>query len=79
MYDEKPKTIRVEGNIAPQNIDLQKMLKGYIQVLEKGNKQFVCNEEGLLLNLPYNEEASEEANEHLVGNVVILTDNNRIR
>ena len=79
MYDEKPKTIRVEGNIAPELIDLQKMVKGYIQVLEKGNKQFVCNEEGLLLNLPYNEEASEEANEHLVGNVVILTDNNRIQ
>ena len=79
MYDEEPITIRVEGNKSPSLMELQKMVKGYIEVLEKGNKQFICNEEGKLLNLPYNQEASEEARENLVGNVVILTDNNRIK
>ena len=79
MYDEDPITIRIEGNIAPTLMELQKMVKGYIEVIEKGNKQFICNEEGRLLNLPYNQEASEEARENLVGNVVILTDNNRIK
>ena len=79
MYDEDPITIRVEGDTPPSLMELQRMVKGYIEVIEKGNKQFICNEEGRLLNLPYNQEASEEAREHLVGNVVILTNNNRIK
>ena len=79
MYDEDPITIRVEGDTPPSLMELQRMVKGYIEVIEKGNKQFICNEEGKILNLPYNQEASEEARENLVGNVVILTNNNRIK
>ena len=86
MYDEEPITIRVEGNTPPTLMELQRLVKGYIEVIEKGNKQFICNEEGKLLGLPYNIEATKfwddllrksnpETNNSdiLNGDIVILT------
>lgn len=39
--------------------EMQKNVGGYIEKFSIGNKHFIWNEEGLLLNLPENKKATE--------------------
>ena len=81
------KLIRIKDK-QPTLKEIQKMVGGYLEfVWDNGDIQIICNEEGKLMGLPYNKEASEvwynmvrEANggsihdevDCLVGDVVIL-------
>ena len=81
------KLIRIKDK-QPTLKEIQKMVGGYLEfVWDNGDIQIICNEEGKLMGLPYNREASEiwynvirEANggsvydevDCLVGDVVIL-------
>jgi hypothetical protein len=58
--------------------ELQKLVGGYIECAHFGNegKFFVVNEEGKLLGLPYNEEATKiyaehHPNDYIVGNALL--------
>ena len=46
---------------------------GYIEPVYLSDKVILVNEEGLLRSLPVNEEASEMANQILVGDVLVLS------
>ena len=51
----------------------QKLVGGYIQMITLENKdQMLIDEEGLIRCKPLNMEASELAQRHIVGNVVLL-------
>jgi hypothetical protein len=52
---------------------LQDIVDGYIEVVPIGNGVIaVVNEEGLIMGLPYNEDASQLAGMDLYGDVVIM-------
>ena len=57
---------------------MQKMVGGYIERVtceyEGRRCDMLVNEEGLMNGLPYNAQASEYAQTHLFGDVVILSD-----
>ena len=74
-----PKTYYIDDGVAPPLHDLQKLVKGHIEVLHTEKRQFVVNEEGRLVGLDVNEVASEEYGSELVGNVVILSNSARIK
>ena len=63
----------------PSLEDLQKAVDGYIEIvyLENG-AQMIVNENGLVYNLPQNMAASEMANTHIAGNVVILNGTSKL-
>tara|TARA_R100000278_G_scaffold118812_3_gene99749 strand:+ start:1540 stop:1812 length:273 start_codon:yes stop_codon:yes gene_type:complete len=60
---------------------LQKLVGGYIQIVPLGNdKQMIINEEGKLMDLPYNETATklmkevyEGTTDWIAGDAIILT------
>ena len=52
---------------------LQSDVGGYIELVELDNgDQLIVNEEGLLLSLPFNQNASALAGRRIVGNAVLL-------
>jgi len=58
---------------------LQKLVEGYVifmphKVSMSGEKYsgFACNEDGMPMNLPYNQNASAILNQRLLGNVVLV-------
>jgi len=52
---------------------MQMAVDGYIEPVYLSDKVILVNEEGLLRSLPVNEEASEMANQILVGDVLVLS------
>jgi hypothetical protein len=59
---------------------LQKLVGGYIQVIElKDDRQMIINEEGKLMGLPYNDTATKIYNHHfgrgdyISGDAIILS------
>jgi hypothetical protein len=59
--------------------EVQEYVGGYVELFRVGNKQYLFNEEGTLLDLPYNQVATEffakdckQEVVGLVGNVLIL-------
>ena len=64
--------------------ELQEIVGGYIEVIYlngNGGRLMVCNEEGKLNGLPYNEKATwlyGHGNDHVVGDVLVC-DNNQIK
>lgn len=52
--------------------DLQQAVGGYIEAVPGSKARAYCNEEGLLLKLPYNVEASARFGIPLVGDVIEL-------
>ena len=67
--------------------EMQKAVGGYIEIAyDDGKTQIICNEEGKLLGLPLNVEATRMwgeligtiPNDVLVGDVLILTDKGRL-
>ena len=74
-----PKTYFIDDGSPPPLYDLQKLVRGYIEVLYTEKRQFVVNEEGRLVGLEVNEEASEEYGSELVGNVVILSNGAKLK
>lgn len=63
-FDDKPCTIKMA----------QELVDGYVEMftLDDG-RQMIMNEEGRLKGMPLNMEASDIAQRHIVGNVVILS------
>jgi len=61
---------------APTLEQAQKEVGGMVQLLElRDGRQLLCNEEGKIHGLPFNEEATSIADGHqIVGNAMILTD-----
>lgn len=60
----------------------QELVGGPVEIVHSYNHQgctVIVNEEGLLLNLPLNTTASILTGEHIVGNAVRLTKNERKR
>lgn len=57
---------------------LQKIVGGWIEVVYMFEKQIIVNEEGRVKNLPVNEKASIISNRNIVGDVVILTENDQL-
>ena len=52
--------------------ELQKIVGGYIEIVRLSNSRImVVNEEGLIYDLPYNAEASLEAMDVIVGDVLV--------
>lgn len=52
--------------------DAQKFVGGYVEVVSLGKRQMLVNEEGLLIGLPVNPEASQLAGQMIVGNALVL-------
>ena len=90
----KPKTIHIKDK-KPSLKELQTLVGGYIEILyDNGKIQMICNEEGKLFNLPYNNKATDLwykllkedkvkytfsiFGDELVGDVVVLYDKARI-
>mgnify|MGYP003150280313 CR=1 FL=1 len=82
---EKPKTIFKEEKLSLS--EAQKLIDGHIEIAyDDGKTQIVCNEEGKLFGLPYNKRATFMwasllggiPNDHLVGDVLILTKKARL-
>ena len=62
--------------------ELQEFVGGDIVIASADDKEIVVNSEGLYLNLPINEVASEEygsRGEPLVGNAMILSGNAKLK
>ena len=72
--------------VSPQNDsdfslnELQKFVGGYIEILPLGKELMVINEEGKLLGLPYNENATAHLqsqygtnSDYIVGNALICS------
>lgn len=54
------------------------IVDGYVEVIQiADNLQMICNEEGLIFNLPLNSAASEIAGCKIVGNVILLEGKNQ--
>ena len=51
---------------------LQEIVGGYIELSQYGGKVFIVNEEGYILDLPYNHLIDKEFNLSFVGNVVVF-------
>ena len=78
-------TIIEEGK-EPTLEEMQKIVGGSIEIVyDDGNMQIICNEEGKILGLPYNEKATllwwdtlrqnsyyEHHNDKLVGDILVL-------
>lgn len=63
-FDDKPCTIKVA----------QELVGGYVEVFTLADgRQMIMNEEGRVKGMPLNMEASDIAQRHIVGNVVILS------
>ena len=72
-------TTYISTGKAPKLDELQHMVGGLIEVIELSDgRQMVVNEEGLILGLPFNPEASAlnavygNGQEYLAGNAVVL-------
>jgi hypothetical protein len=73
-------TVKTLKDTPPSLEEAQKFVGGYVEVvsfvapLESGNHvaQLLVNEEGLLMGLPVNEEASRLAGQRIVGNALLL-------
>ena len=82
----KPTTTTIDKGKEPTLEEMQKIVGGYIEIAyDDGKTQIICNEEGKLLGLPNNTEATkiwwdilrensfyEHHNDVLVGDVLIL-------
>jgi len=74
----KPKLKRVSD--APMTLkEMQDFVGGLIEVVYLGDDQLVVNEEGLLLGLPYNSEASELSGRRIVGDALLLSGEGRMK
>jgi hypothetical protein len=63
---------------APTLEQAQKLVGGYVEMVRSPTQrdwQVLVNEEGLLLNLPFNEEATELCGTGIVGPAIILKGN----
>lgn len=70
--------IRVDRKLEEmQDINLEALqvaVGGYIEVVYLSSGQIMyVNEEGLIMNLPYNPQASALCDKHIVGDAVLLT------
>ena len=91
---DKPKTIYIDDNVLRHEYgkdslslaDMKKIVGGWIEYAhDDGETQIICNEEGKLFGLPYNEEATKlwyikhhekygtPIHDVLVGDVLVLT------
>lgn len=71
------KLIKTSGKITEVSVETlaekQKAVGGWIELVYiPDNKVLIVNEEGLLLNLPYNRVASELSNTLIVGDVLLV-------
>lgn len=72
---EKPKYKIIE-NKTPTLQEMQEYVGGWIEVVYLPNdEQLIVNEEGLILELPYNSVASCHASRTIVGNAILLRKN----
>tara|TARA_R110001592_G_C12670860_1_gene703546 strand:+ start:216 stop:485 length:270 start_codon:yes stop_codon:yes gene_type:complete len=76
--DERPKCYFSDGSLPLQEI--QKKVGGYIRIVTlSDNRKMAVNDDGLLMNLPYNKEATELAqpsmspDDYIVGDVVVFS------
>lgn len=76
------KVLRIEPGQEPELIDienklesLQQQVGGYIEcvTLISGELEMIVNEEGWLLELPFNEFASMLSNHHIAGTAIIAS------
>jgi hypothetical protein len=70
------KLLRTDGTVdANYNIDtldkMQHAVGGLIELVYRGDKIIIVNEEGMLLGLPVNERASELADYPIVGPAIV--------
>lgn len=81
------KTTGVELEVNPENgsdfqlKEMQDFVGGTIQIIRVDNNCIVCNDDGKLLGLPYNEKATEMygkylfSGDYLVGDILIIPNN----
>lgn len=67
---QEPEIINIENTLK----SLQQQVEGYIEcvTLAPGHVEMIVNEEGWLLDLPFNEIASVISDRQIVGTVIIL-------
>jgi len=53
--------------------ECQEVVQGYVEVVYMEEFTVLCNEEGLLKGLPFNDKASDLVGMDLVGDVVLLS------
>lgn len=70
-----------ERNVEPRNggdfslSEMQRIVGGFIEIVTlKDGQLMVVNEEGMLLEMPYNQKASELYGQPVVGNVLVCND-----
>ena len=73
-------TTSYEYLIPPTLEEAQSVVGGTVELITLvGGSQLLCNEEGLIRNLPVNLKASSIAGQSIVGNVLILSGKARWR
>lgn len=76
MSETKIKTI---ADKAPTLEECQKFVGGLIAIVPlMDGSQMIVNEDGLPLDLPFNDKASQMAGQHLVGDVLVLRGDARL-
>ena len=78
-------TVTITTGKAPTLEELQRLVGGYIEVIElRDGRQLIVNEEGLLLGLPFNPTATAinatigNGQAYLVGDAVVLAGTARL-
>lgn len=79
------KTDGTEREVEPRNgsdfslSEMQRIVGGFIEIVTlKDHQLMVVNEEGVILEMPYNAKASELYGQPIVGNVLVC-DSNQIK
>jgi hypothetical protein len=79
------KTDGTEREVEPRNgsdfslSEMQRIVGGFIEIVTlKDHQLMVVNEEGVILEMPYNKKASELYGQPIVGNVLVC-DSNQIK
>ena len=65
-------TFKIISDKPPTLKEAQEYVGGLVQIVYIGKHQLLVNEEGLLLNLPYNHVASTFSGDYIVGNAMLL-------
>ena len=67
-----PAIVTILSDTPPSLEDAQRMVGGYVEMLQLGHAQLLVNEHGRLRNLPVNDAASHIAGQTIVGHAVLL-------
>ena len=72
-YKEEGGIEEIEIDTTSKNLEkFQKIVEGYIELVEYGKHLFIVNEDGYIKNLPFNDNIEKQYGQCFVGNVIVL-------